>query len=381
MDGPSSPWSAPGGVDPSPGPQAPGPRAYPTAEGPAPLQRELVRRPGLFPLRPLALGEIFGAGVGIYRRRPKLVFGLSALVFGVAFVLTSVVGGIGMAPTAVQLQSIAQSPETASGGGPAETFGGSLGQILGTVGSSLATSLITLVAMQLVLVVLTRLTLTEATGREASDAQLRASLRSHGWRAVLTGLLNSLLTFVPFLLISLLGAVPLAIVQAPRWYTIAPVFLFLLLGLLAALWVWGRVLFATPILVTEDTGPIGAVRRSFVLTRGRRLWRPLGIALLLTVCQIIAQQAVAGVFGVIATGIYIAVLLASQGQALVIGMIVMLVLSFLGTFAATVVVAPFWAAGLTALYADLRMRHESWDIELRRAQFEASGGDDAGIAR
>jgi hypothetical protein len=384
VSGPTGPWSAPGAAGPAPAapsPDSPGSGAGTATGAPPPLQRELVRRPGLFPLRPLGLGEIFSAAVGIYRRRPRLVFGVSAIVFGIAFVLTSIATGISIAPTAVQLQSLGQDPESGSAADPTAFLDGSLGEVLSTLGSSLVTGLITLAALQLVLVVLTRVTVVEATGGRSSDADLRSTLRTHGWRAVLTALLVSVMCFVPFLVISLLGGVPLLIVQEAHWWTVLPLPLFLVLGLLAALWMWIRTAFATPALVLEDLGPGGAVRRSFALTRGRRIWRALGIAVLLNICYGVAQQAVSAVFVTIGTIIYVVVLLATQGGGIVPGMILMMVFSMLGTFAATVLVAPFWAAGLTALYADLRMRHESWDIALRREQFEASGGDAAGGVR
>lgn len=373
VTGPSGPWSAPGAGAPETSSPAPTDPAVQTDPGrPAPVQRELVSRPGLFPLRPLGLGEIFSAAVGIYRRRPKLVFGVSAIVLGISFVLTSVATGIGIAPTAVQLQSISQDPTAASSQSPS-VFGDSVGELLTTLGSSLVSGVITLAAMQLVLVVLTRVTLAEAVGSRADDTALRASLRTHGLRAVLTAILVSLMGFVAFTVISLIGGLPLLVVREAHWWTIVPLPLFLVLGALASLWVWARTAFSTPSLVLEDTSVLGAVRRSFALTRGRRLWRALGIALLLIVCYTLVQQVIAGVFTTVGTVFYAVILLATQEQALVLGMIVLMVISMLGTYAASVVAVPFWAAGLTALYADLRMRHESWDITLRRAQQDADG--------
>ncbi|MFE5775156.1 glycerophosphodiester phosphodiesterase [Brachybacterium sp. NPDC056505] len=373
VTGPSGPWSAPGaGAPASSSPASPAPGSSDAAGHPGPVQRELVRSPGLFPLRPLGVGEIFSAAVGIYRRRPKLVFGVSAIVLGIAFVLNSVAAGIGIAPTAVQLQGISQDP-TASSSSATEPLGSSLGDMLATIGSSMVSGVITLVAMQLVLVVLTRVTLAEAVGSRTDDASLRSALRTHGPRAALTAILVSLMGFAAFVVISLIGGLPLLVVREAHWWTILPLPLFLVLGLLASLWVWARTAFSTPALVLEDTSVLGAVRRSFALTRGRRLWRALGIAVLLTVSYTLVQQVIAGVFGTVGTIVYVIILLATQMTGLVPGMILLMVVTMLGSYAASVVVVPFWASGLTALYADLRMRHESWDIALRRAQQDADG--------
>lgn len=373
VTGPSGPWSAPGaGAPATSSPASPAPGSSDAAGHPGPVQRELVRSPGLFPLRPLGVGEIFSAAVGIYRRRPKLVFGVSAIVLGIAFVLNSVAAGIGIAPTAVQLQGISQDP-TASSSSATEPLGSSLGDMLATIGSSMVSGVITLVAMQLVLVVLTRVTLAEAVGSRTDDASLRSALRTHGPRAALTAILVSLMGFAAFVVISLIGGLPLLVVREAHWWTILPLPLFLVLGLLASLWVWARTAFSTPALVLEDTSVLGAVRRSFALTRGRRLWRALGIAVLLTVSYTLVQQVIAGVFGTVGTIVYVIILLATQMTGLVPGMILLMVVTMLGSYAASVVVVPFWASGLTALYADLRMRHESWDIALRRAQQDADG--------
>ncbi|UEJ82600.1 glycerophosphodiester phosphodiesterase [Brachybacterium halotolerans subsp. kimchii] len=372
VTGPSGPWSAPGAgapTHPSPASPAPGPSDAPSRPGP--VQRELVQAAGLFPLRPLGVGEIFSAAVGIYRRRPKLVFGVSAIVLGIAFVLNSVAAGIGVAPTAVQLQSVSQDPTESSGA--TEPLGTSLADMFATIGSSMVSGVITLIAMQLVLVVLTRVTLAEAVGSRADDASLRTSLRTHGPRAVLTAILVSLMGFAAFAVVSLIGGLPLLLVREAHWWTILPLPLFLVLGLLASLWVWARTMFSTPALVLEDTSVPGAVRRSFALTRGRRLWRALGIGVLLTGSYTLVQQVIGGVFGTVGMIIYGIILLSTQMAAIVPGMIILMVISMLGTYAASVVAVPFWASGLTALYADLRMRHESWDIALRRAQQDADG--------
>ncbi|UQN30077.1 glycerophosphodiester phosphodiesterase [Brachybacterium kimchii] len=373
VTGPSGPWSAPGaGAPATSSPASPAPGSSDAPGRPGPVQRELVRSPGLFPLRPLGVGEIFSAAVGIYRRRPKLVFGVSAIVLGIAFVINSVAAGIGIAPTAVQLQGISQDP-TAASSSATEPLGSSLGDMLATIGSSMISGVITLVAMQLVLVVLTRVTLAEAVGSRTDDASLRSALRTHGPRAALTAILVSLMGFAAFVVISLIGGLPLLVVREAHWWTILPLPLFLVLGLLVSLWVWARTAFSTPALVLEDTSVLGAVRRSFALTRGRRLWRALGIAVLLTVSYTLVQQVIAGVFGTVGTIVYVIILLATQMSGLVPGMILLMVVTMLGSYAASVVVVPFWASGLTALYADLRMRHESWDIALRRAQQDADG--------
>jgi membrane-anchored glycerophosphoryl diester phosphodiesterase (GDPDase) len=174
-----------------------------------------------------------------------------------------------------------------------------------------------------------------------------------------------------------LGLLPLLIVQEAGWLTILPLVLGTLAGLLLMLWLWARTLLAVPALVLEDTSVLGAVRRSFVLTRGRRMWRVLGIALLLYLLYTVATQVISGVTGTIAGIAYFAILLVSSFEAIVLGVAVLTILSMLGAYIASFLLAPFLSAGYTALYADVRMRDEAWDVELTRRAREAWAADGA----
>ena len=111
------------------------------------------------------------------------------------------------------------------------------------------------------------------------------------------------------------------------------------------------------------------------MTRGRRLWRVLGIGALLYLLYTFAVQVIAGVFSTIAMIAYFAILLASSFEAVVLGMIVLTVLMMVGSYVATFLLAPFLSAGFVALYADGRMRHEAWDVELTRRAREAWDAD------
>lgn len=357
-DAGAAPSAAPGAAVPPPGQQ-----------GGTGLARELVDRAPLFPLRPLGLGEILGAAFGIYKRRPKLVLGVSAIVFGIAALLTSILTGASLVPTMLDMQSALEGSEDSLG--PEVTFNAA--EMVLTVGGSILTGLVTMVAMQLVLVLLTRLATTEAVGAPVPDAELRAAMRRYGLRASLAGLVASILSSLPFVLLSLLGGVPLMIGQQAAWWTIVPLLLGALLGVLGTIVITVRLSLATPALVTEDLGALAALRRSFVLTGGRGFWRVLGIEALVYLLYSFGLQLIAGVFSTIAMVLYFGILLASSFEMMWLAMAVLLVGTLLGTCAASALLTPFYGSALTALYADLRMRRESWDVELGRAAREARG--------
>jgi MFS family permease len=341
-------------------PQGQGPSPAP-GQAPGPVQRELTSRTGLFPLRPFGLGELLGASVRIYRLRPRVVFGLTALVMGVAYVVITLLSGASLAPSVASIQAIAQAPEGAEV--PNDTIDAT-GWVWTLVGS-LLTGLITMIALQLVMVVLTRLTLVEGTGQQVSDRDLRGTMRRRGPAAVVASLLATLITLAGFLVPALLGGVPFVFPSIPFWLQFVIAVGGVLVGIVLALYLWARTVLATPALVVEEIGPAAAIRRSFALTRGKRLWRVLGSMLLLMLLYTVAEQVLAGVFGMVGTVAYVIILLATDTEQVVLGMAVLLLLTMLGTYVASVALAPFLAAGSTCLYLDARMRHEAFDITLR----------------
>src|SRR5699024_6595393 len=147
------------------------------------------------------------------------------------------------------------------------------------------------------------------------------------------------------------------------------------LGMVGIFWVWARTVLAIPALVLEDAGVLGALRRSLVLTRGRRLWRVLGTVVLLYLIYVVASQVIAGVFGTVGVIVYVVILFATSMEGLLLGMLVLTVISMAGSYAATFLLAPFLSAGLVAVYADSRMRHEAWDVELLGRAREAWDAD------
>src|SRR5699024_1835886 len=195
-------------------------------------------------------------------------------------------------PPGGQMQATLEDPtgEAAEG---LETVGGTTSQILATVSSTVVTMIITLVASALVTVVLTRITVGEATGDSVPDGRLWSLLRGQALPAVAVSLLMGVLGSVAFLLPLAVGALPLLVTQEAGWLTIIALLLGLLAGVLAALWVFARTALSLPALAIEGTGVLGSLHRSFQMTAGRKLWRVLGLMLLLVLIFYFAQQIVA----------------------------------------------------------------------------------------
>lgn len=357
---PSSPTVEGGPFSPLSTDGAPGPHSAPPPGGP---RRELVQAMPLFPLRPLGLGEVLGAAVRIYRLRARSVLGVAAAVYGVAFVIMTFATGASMVPMIGDMQAVFENPEATTA---TNTGLGSLRDVVLMVVSSVVTMIVSLVSSALVTVALTRVALGEAVGDHVSTADMWATMRRRGLPAVAVTLLIGLLSSVAFVVLLGLGMLPLLLLQEATALTIAPLLIGLVAAVLATLWVWARTVLAVPALVLEETGVFGSIRRSFVMTRGRRLWRVLGTTLLLYLLYMIAVQIIVGVFSTIAMIAYFAILLISAFEAMLLGMTVLTILTMAGSYAATFLLAPFLSAGYVAVYADNRMRHEAWDVELTR---------------
>lgn len=369
-EGPQEGRGAPDDQDPLGAVPAGAPRPGGLPTGPA---RELALHLPLFPLRPLGVGEILGAAVRIYRLRARPVLVLSAAVFGVATILTGLLTGVGLAPMVGDLRAIMQESSTSAPGSSTDVFG-SVGDMVLTAVSSVATSLIMLVATAVVLAPLSRIAIDAATNPSPdAPVDVWTAARRLAPTAVLTALLTNVLLVLAMLVPAVLGALPLILTGSADAVTVSLLVVGLVIGLLATVYVWARTVLSVPALAVEGLGPVAALRRSLRLTSGRRQWRVLGISVLVTVLFTIAIQVVSGVFGTIGTIAYLAVLLASSFEAIVLGITLLTIATMLGSFVAQALLAPFGAAAFAALYADVRMRDEAWDVELARAARERAG--------
>lgn len=381
----STGWTAPGAAPSHPDPEElpgqggtggggttappPGPGAAP---GAAPAPRELAVLLPLFPLRPLGVGEILSASVRIYRLRARPVLLLSAVVFGIATLISGLFTGLGLAPVVGDLRALMQ--ETGDGADPFLGASGSFGDAVLTVVSSLGSSLITLVATALVLAPLSRIAIDAATDPSPDrPVDVWGTVRRLALPAVLTALLTNVLMTLALLVPAVLGALPLIITQSAGAATIVALLVGVAVGVLAAVYVWARTVLSVPALAVEDLGPVAALRRSLRLTAGRRQWRVLGVSLLITLLFTIAIQVVSGVFGTVGTVAYLATLLATSFEAVVLGIALLTIFTMIGSFVAQALLAPFGAAAFAALYADVRMRDEAWDVELARRAREHGG--------
>ncbi|WP_432506061.1 glycerophosphoryl diester phosphodiesterase membrane domain-containing protein [Kineococcus arenarius] len=370
-DEPGSGWASPGWGE-GPGgtaPQAPGApgSGAPAGDGWAGAGRRdapggpaaPVAQPGIVPLRPLGLGEIWDGAFRAFRQNPRVMVGLSALVVVVTSVVTLVA-------SVVATQDLVRATTGL------ETGTGDAAQVLDALQTSVplvvVSSLLQVVAVQVLNGMLILSVSRAVLGRTISLGELwRVSRRRLGGLLLLAVLVT--LASAAGVVAVLPGVGVLALADgAAATATGAVLLLAGVLGWVAiALWLWVKWSMATPVLLLEGLSVRRSLGRSWRLTRGS-FWRTLGILLLTAVVVGVLVTAVATPFTLVGT--FLAALLSTATTEWT-GLVVSQGVGTLGSIVGSVVGYPFLASVTALVYVDLRVRREGLDVELHRA---ASGG-------
>jgi hypothetical protein len=336
---------------PQPGyPQPGAPAAY--GWGPTPYQPP-VAQPGIIPLRPLSIWEIFDGAFRAIRHNPKTMFGMTAVVVTVATALGALVQWYVAGLLAGQITS------WFTGAGVSEIEVSLMGDSLGTSVAQLFSAPITALATAILTGLLILSVSRSVIGQRVS---VREVVRGSGTR-ILWVIGFSLLTLVGVLVIT--SAVVALVVLL--WSSTESAGLTVLAGLLGAgvllvatFWLTVRTMLAPAAIMLEGGGFWASVARAWRLTRGS-FWRLLGLYLLVSILVSIVSYIVAMPFGLI-TMLTLSDPL-SSGPAIAI--------TAVGQAVASTVATVFMAGVIALAYIDVRMRREGLDVELARSAGDA----------
>ncbi|MCV7400368.1 hypothetical protein H7K24_09390 [Mycobacterium fragae] len=301
-------------------------------------------KPGIIPLRPLSLSDIFNGAVGYIRANPKATLGLTAVIV----VITQIITLIATAGPLAAASRLRTTP-------PDELSGGDLGAwLLSATLAMLVSWLATVLLSGMLTVVIGR----GIFGSTITIGETWAKIR--GRILALLGL--AALELAALILLGALVALIIAAVGAAGSAAAAFVFGFpLVLALIAAV-VYGYTVlsFAPALIVLERLRVIDAISRSFALVRNS-FWRVLGIRLLTGIVVFLIARAVAAPFN------FVSYLLSASTGALLISATV----GAIGSAIGRIITAPFSAGVVVLLYTDRRIRAEAFDLVL---QTGATGG-------
>ena len=347
-------WTSPGGDSAAGQGASPPPPQYgqygpPGGGYPSPPPFQLAAKPGVIPLRPLNLGDIFGGTMGTIRGNPGATIGLSALMALIVAV-----------PSVLLTIALSNADLTVTDdAGTSVNFGGQIGLVVGSVFSAIAgvllAGMLTVVVAEAVL------------GRRISIGQTWQKVR--GRLLPLIGLLVLVVLAVCAVAAVVVGVV---VVFAVATGSAGAVIAGIVLGIgaiVGAVWLAVKVSLSAPAVVLERIGPIRAFGRSWRLT-GRQWWRIFGITLLAqlivyAISQLVSFPAALLAIGGVGSGDSD---LGTTGAGVI--QLVSVVVSALTT--------PFTAGVTALLYLDQRIRKEALDVTLMAATGGGGGKDGAG---
>ncbi|HYV23191.1 MAG TPA: glycerophosphoryl diester phosphodiesterase membrane domain-containing protein [Candidatus Bathyarchaeia archaeon] len=285
-------------------------------------------------LRPLGVGDVLDRTFTVYRTKPLLFIGLSAiwyLLLVLFFIVLAAVIFAG-ALAAFARQTATPSPEQIAG-----AVAGIIGFVI--VAVIVAILLFSAQSAALVHAAARRYLAKEVTIGESFRAGLSASVRLF---------IAGLLVFLAIVCVWAVLFIVAAITNQFLAYALAFVAAIVATAYLASSW-----LVAPVIVVMEKMGPIAALSRSWRLSAGNR-WRIFGIQVLLVILNVVLSILIGGIFGGLAA--------AGQTQPGQLG--VSSVVQTLVNLASTIIWAPVEWIAFTILYYDLRVRKEAFDLQL-----------------
>ena len=320
-----------------PRPRPPDPERPPRG----PYVAGLEFRPGIIPLRPLGLGDIYGAVI-------KAVRGNVAATMGLAL-LTSIVCLVPATALGAWVASFEPSAVDSNGIGVLGSLGSNI-PALGSIVSSIAlTGFLAYVIGQAVL------------GRKVGIGETW-----DGTKRRLPAVAGAVLvtTIGTLLLLALIFGPPVAWLISAGEPLAAPILLLILGALVAvvgSLFLWTRFAFVTTVIVLERRGVWSAFARSWRLTSGTGFWRILGIRLLTSIIVGVASSIITFPLTIAGFAIVFAV---GDVERLFVWQAI---LGGISTLIAGAITTPF-SAGVDALMTlDQRIRREGLDVQLIQA--------------
>ena len=337
------PGHGPPGGYPPPGYPPPGyaPPGYPPPGwGPPPVARAV--KPGVIPLRPLTLSDIFNGAVAYIRANPKATLGLTTVVV-VAAQLLALILSLGPLAFAGELRPMLADEAV------------STGVLLSSSASSIAGGVATFLSSILLSGMLTVIVGRSVFGASISIGEAWQRLRPKVWALIGFTVLEVIGAAIVITVVVLIIA---GVAVAANGAAAAVVGVPLVLALIAGLVYLGVMLsFAPSIIVLERLGIVPAITRSFKLVRND-FWRVLGIRLLGGIVATVVAGAVSVPFSV---GGQILLISASSTLA---GLIALVLLS-VGSAVGQIITEPFSAGVVVLLYTDRRIRAEAFDLVLQ----------------
>lgn len=311
-------------------------------------------KPGIVPLRPLSLGELYDGAFGAVRHNPGVTLGLTAVIV----VAAVAVGTLISIPLTTLFTDLFGSLFAEVGTEPAFEELGFTQEILGvTYGSAIGTGMLLTLATPLAMGVMAISVSDSVIGRKISVSDAWARTVKRAWFLIGFSLLSMLVVLVVY---ALATGIVVGLFLIDPTVGVIGIFLVLAALLVGAVWAFTRVILIPPALAVEGGGFWETCRRAWKLTRGT-FWRVLGIYLLTSLILGIIGQVVA-----VPVSLLLSLSMVMQSGA---GLAVSYGITYVITGGMSVL---FLGGVIALLYIDTRMRREGLDVQLQAAAAAAA---------
>ena len=323
-----------------------------------------VYKPGIIPLRPLSIGDIYQGAFAAIKTNARTMFGFTAALLGVVLVI-SIATNYAIINLVLPNYLSPNSPYAAvftSLSGSFSQLGGSLLQVLATV---LLSGLIVVAVSRSVL------------GRVASSKEVWERTKSKFLPLIglniITSIISGLMMIIGIVVFFVLLASAASTAKTDREFlqdlgvSLVGLLILMVISALVSSYLSIKFSVASPAMVLENLGVFAAIGRSWSLTRGN-FWRLFGINILTA----IITSMVAGIFVGIADalGAIFIVVGSSSPEDVIASLNTTYILVMVTSTIAQLLILPFTSSVNALLYIDLRMRKEGLDVELRNAVAE-----------
>lgn len=323
-----------------------------------------VYKPGIIPLRPLSIGDIYQGAFAAIKTNARTMFGFTTALLGVAIVIS-----IGINYLIINLVL----PSYINTNSPYASVFGSVFTTFSQLGGTLLQNLATVLLSGLIVVAVSRSVL----GRVASSKEVWERTKSKFLPLIglniITSIISGLMMIIGIVVFFVLLASVASTAKTDREFlqdlgvSLVGLLILMVISALVSSYLYIKFSVAPPAMVLENLGVFAAIGRSWSLTRGN-FWRLFGINILTAVIT----SMVAGIFVGIADalGAIFIVVGSSSPEDVIASLNTTYILIMVMSTIAQLLILPFTSSVNALLYIDLRMRKEGLDVELRNAVAE-----------
>ena len=314
-------------------------------------------KPGIIPLRPLTLTDLFSGSFSALRKNPSVLFGFTIIVMTVVALL-SLAGTMLPLFSFTSLMSNDLDPQASSKALLDSAYLSVVSTIVGYIALLVGSFLAGTVLDGVLSVAVSQLVI----GKKITFKQSWALVKPRLWSMLGASLLSMLAVGSPLLVLVILFFMSLySWPGSDAFFSLFGLLLALALPVVLVSYVISiRFLYAPICAVLEEKGPIEAVKRSWALTSGS-FWVTLGRVILINVVVGFIAGLIVQIIGIIAVIFMFTILGDPSSDPSTVWSTIMLygVISALQMLAYSLVV-PILAAYQTLMYVDEKIRKENF---------------------